>query len=45
MFSDIGLGYSDFSNNVNSSRSSIDKQAQIIEYLKVYIFKYNVLYI
>ena len=45
MFSDIGLGYSDFSINVNSSRSSIDKQAQIIEYLKVYIFKYNVLYI
>ena len=42
MFSDIGLGYSDFSNNVNSSRSSIDKQAQIIEYLKVCIFLNNV---
>lgn len=35
MFNEIGIGYSDFSATVSSSRSSIDKQAQIIEYLKV----------
>ena len=36
MFSDIGIGYSEFSTTISSTRSSIDKQAQIIEYLKVF---------
>lgn len=41
MFSDIGIGYSEFSTTISSTRSSIDKQAQIIEYLKVF---YNITY-
>ena len=44
MFSDIGIGYSEFSTTISSTRSSIDKQAQIIEYLKVFFIMLSTYY-